>query len=62
MAEMACALWGGPPGPRLTPPSACSQPGKVGLNREGGSGGTRADRGVRPTIWLDWQLAEVPNG
>ena len=37
-------MWGGPPGPRPTPPSAC-----LGLAGSG-SRGTRADRGVRPTL------------
>ena len=40
--------WGGPPGPRPTPPSsACWH--RAGLRCNGGSGGTRADQGVRPT-------------
>src|ERR1035437_8270722 len=50
--------WGGPPGPRPTPPSAGSPPPRWGPPRPGrrdggaradrGSGGPRADRGVPP--------------
>jgi hypothetical protein len=38
-------LWGGLPGPRPTPRSAFSRLAKSE------SGGTRADQGVRPTIY-----------
>src|ERR1035441_221428 len=42
--------WGGPPGPRPTPPSACSRAARS-RPRYAGSGtrASRADRGVRPT-------------
>src|SRR5664279_6524755 len=40
------SLWGGPPGPRPTPPSASAE------LAGSGSRGTRADQGYRPTKWF----------
>ncbi len=44
---------GGPPGPRPGPGPACSGFEKLESPREGRVQGTRADRGVRPTICVD---------
>src|ERR1035437_8403420 len=42
--------WGGPPGPRPTPPSACSHPARRWPRcPRGGTGASRADQGVCPT-------------
>src|ERR1700689_2630849 len=42
--------WGGPPGPRPTPPSARSRASEPDFIGEERVRGTRADQGVRPTI------------
>src|ERR1017187_1022301 len=44
--------WGGPPGPRATPPPACWRPAWGCYGWPGsGTRASRADQGVRPTIW-----------
>src|ERR1035437_1441646 len=47
--------WGGPPGLRATPPSACCGRKCLLLGEKSGSGGTRADLGVRPTSSAEFQ-------
>src|ERR1035438_3544347 len=47
--------WGGPPGPRPTPPSACWHIAGCRYRWSGsGTRASRADQGVRPTICAEW--------
>jgi hypothetical protein len=55
-------LWGGPPGSRPTPPSACSGWMRLIPVAKSGSGGTRADQGVRPTIYAGFPVSGILNG
>src|SRR5262245_45228159 len=50
LLETLPEAWGGPPGPRPTPPSACSHVVVLMPVSRRRVRGTRADLGVRPTI------------
>ena len=57
--ELRHERWGGPPGPRPTPSSALTTALTPIPWARSGSGGTRADQGVRPTVFALFLAAAV---